>query len=286
MPELPEVKLVADGLSREVRGRAVTQVELRRADVVRGPGDAAALLAGGTLDEVRRHGKQLTMVAADGRCVCVHLGMTGSLQLTRANDAPRSAEHVHVVWRFGRDLLLRFRDPRRFGGVWTYPSTETLARDRWAMLGPDALTITAAPLRDRLAATRRPLKAALLDQTLIAGLGNIYVDEILHAACLHPLTPAHTLKRREVDRLARLIREVLESAVAAGGSSIRDYVNAAGETGGYQRQHRVYGRAGRPCLRCEKTLQSIHIIGRTTVFCSTCQRVGLRRNSYGVEKRR
>jgi formamidopyrimidine-DNA glycosylase len=166
---------------------------------------------------------------------------------------------------------IEFRDPRRFGGVWTFASFPELVERRWKSLGPDALTATAGAVFDRLQRTRRPIKAALLDQNLLAGLGNIYVDELLFRCGVHPLTPCDRLDRPRVRTMVSHMRRLLGSAVEAGGSTLRDYVDAEGRAGGFQNLHRVYGRAGLFCKRCGKSLKDLRVAGRMTVYCPGCQ---------------
>ncbi len=167
---------------------------------------------------------------------------------------------------------LLFCDPRRFGGLWAFPTAGALRAARWAQLGPDALRVTAAQLRPRLHATRRPLKSALLDQHLLAGVGNIYADESLFRAGLHPRRPAASLSRQEVAGLAAAIRFCLQTSLAAGGSTLRDYRDADGRSGFAQAAHAVYGRGGLPCFTCGARLRIGQTAQRTTVHCPRCQR--------------
>jgi formamidopyrimidine-DNA glycosylase len=199
--------------------------------------------------------------------ICVHLGMSGQLWFCPAGTRPARPDHIHCEWRLPGGRLV-FRDPRRFGGLWTYTSVEELTEQRWSRLGPDALTLDARTLRRRLGRTHRAIKGVLLDQSIVAGIGNIYADEILFAARLHPAS------RVPADRcrlLARSIRQVLSQAIAAGGSTIRDYMDGRGQPGSYVRQHKVYGRAGQPCRRCDTPLETRSLGQRTTVFCPGCQ---------------
>ena len=245
---------------------------------------AGALLVGRVVRGVERHGKQLAVVSegenergVEGGAVCVHLGMTGSLILRESPAKPQaeSDPHGHVVWHFEGGGELTFRDPRRFGGIWCYDSFEHLRGARWAGLGVDALSVTPGGLRRVLSRKRLGIKATLLDQRVVAGLGNIYVDELLFNAGVHPLTPAGEvgIDRRLCESLARRMRSLLRRAVEAGGSSIRDYVDGEGRPGGFQRRHRVYGRGGLRCVRrgCRATLMVSTITGRTTVWCARCQ---------------
>ncbi|MGB0766226.1 MAG: bifunctional DNA-formamidopyrimidine glycosylase/DNA-(apurinic or apyrimidinic site) lyase [Phycisphaeraceae bacterium] len=292
MPELPEVECVRRSLARLVEGRRVSSVRVNRAGVIRGSGSDAALLVGDVVSRVLRHGKQLAIVGESGGVVSVHLGMSGQLCATgNAGDAltQRTASrigsmkakpeafpaHTHVVWRLESGLVVRFTDPRRFGGLWTFASEAALVAERWSRLGPDALWIGPAALGRGLSGTRRCLKAALLDQRLVAGLGNIYVDELLFGAGLHPLSRADRLPGDRLPSLVRRMRTLLRGAIERGGSSLRDYVDADNRAGQQQTRHRVYGRAGERCKRrgCRARIESDQIAGRTTCWCPSCQRL-------------
>jgi formamidopyrimidine-DNA glycosylase len=272
MPELPEVQRVCSTVAPHLTGRRVTAVSLRFPGIVEGPRDAAALLVGQTFAPVQRLGKQILLATAgDGPCVCVHLGMTGSLRWQPGVPAEGWPAHTHLVWSLDDGSVLSFRDPRRFGGVWTFACRQDLLERRWRELGPDALAITPSALHRGLCTSKRPLKAALLDQSLVAGLGNIYVDELLFAARVHPLTPCTDVDKRLTSCLVGRMRTLLARAIAAGGSTLRDYVDADGDTGGYQLRHRVYGRSGQKCVRCRTPLATLQVGGRTTVCCPACQ---------------
>jgi formamidopyrimidine-DNA glycosylase len=289
MPELPEVEAVRRHLAERVARRRVLQVEVRRREVVVAPGDPAGgfsrarpdaqrrpapltksmLLEGDSIAELLRHGKQLALLGGSGRVVSVHLGMSGRLLIIASRDA--EPPHTHLVWRLDDGSHLLFVDPRRFGGVWTFASPEELHACRWNALGPDALTVTTVALRRALSGTQRPLKAALLDQALLAGLGNIYADESSFRAGIDPHTPAGTLTADDHRRLARAIRGVLTRAIQAGGTTLRDWSGPDGLAGGYRRQHLVYARAGLPCRRCGHTLAGDRLAQRTTTWCPICQ---------------
>ncbi|MEN0019906.1 MAG: bifunctional DNA-formamidopyrimidine glycosylase/DNA-(apurinic or apyrimidinic site) lyase [Planctomycetota bacterium] len=290
MPELPEVECVRRGLEAVAVGRTVTQAALHRRDIAVAPGDPdggwsrqrpdaarpepvritpPALLAGDRIESVRRHGKQMAVVGASGRVALVHLGMTGLVMHVPERAEP-PADHVHAEWLLDNGSRLVFRDPRRFGGVWLLPTLTDL-HERWACLGPDALTIRALRLQRALAGSRAPLKAALLDQRRLAGLGNIYADEAAFRARLHPATPAGSLDADQTKRLASAIRHVLKSGLARGGSTLRDYRDPFGDAGTAQLAHRVYGRGGQPCKRCRAELVSDQLAQRTTTWCPACQ---------------
>ncbi len=274
MPELPEVETVRRSLQAVLPDQPVVGVRVLRRDVVR-PREpsrlpAKRLLKGLSIQRIDRHGKQLAIIAHDGSAVVVHLGMSGRLLLVEPGVRTPAPAHTHVEWRFGDDRRLRFVDPRRFGGLWAIRTPSQLASEHFGRLGPDALTVSTGGLREILGRTDRPLKALLLDQARLAGVGNIYADEALFDARLHPLTPA-TRATPHAERLARAIRETLATAVRAGGSTLRDYRHPDGQAGRAQRAHRVYGRAGLPCVVCESTLERGLVAQRTTVWCPVCQ---------------
>lgn len=276
MPELPEVENVRLGLLNTVVGETVSRVSLRRPDVVRGKKRPADLLSGRTITRIDRLGKQLALVAdrSEARrdaCVCIHLGMSGSLRYYRQGEPFKPDGHTHVVWHLTDGGRLAFRDPRRFGGLWTFGSIKELIEQRWSCLGPDALAITPAKLHAKLLKTQRAIKAVLLDQAVLAGLGNIYVDELLFGCRVSPLRPACGIDRTQVRQLVNKMRRLLDTAICSGGSTLRDYVNAQGQTGGFQNSHKVYGRSGQPCVRCGVALSSDTVSGRTTVYCKKCQ---------------
>lgn len=280
MPELPEVENVRLGLLHTVVGQHIVSVSIRRPDVIHGPRRPNDLLSGRTVAQIERSGKQLALQsgclddrkrANNAPCVCVHLGMTGSLRYYTSGIDFKPDLHTHVIWRLENGGQMAFRDPRRFGGLWTYASAGELFSQRWSRLGEDALTITATQLHAGLQRIRRPMKAALLNQGLIAGLGNIYVDELLFACGLSPFQPASEISMRQVCRLVPRMRRLLRQAIRSGGSTLRDYVDVQGRSGGYQHRHAVYGRSGQPCPCCGLSLSRSRIAGRTTVWCTSCQ---------------
>lgn len=279
MPELPEVETVRRAIERHAAGRVVERVEVRRADVIEGPRSARALLAGGRIARALRMGKRLAVVCEDGRALDVHLGMSGMVLLGANEAALGLSTHVHIVWTLGacagsprgERCVMALRDPRRFGGVRTFRSFESLRETMWAPLGPDGASLTTDELAARLARTARPVKSALLDQSVVAGVGNIYADESLFAAGVHPMRTARSVRADEAALLAESVRAVLARAIDAGGSTVRDYARPDGERGWFQLQHAVYDRAGEPCVRCGRALSSGVVGGRTTVWCAMCQ---------------
>jgi formamidopyrimidine-DNA glycosylase len=177
--------------------------------------------------------------------------------------------HTHIVWQLDRERALRFVDPRRFGGI-TWLKDRAALSDRWSLLGPDALDARPG-WSARFASNRRAIKAALLDQRVVAGVGNIYADESLSLVGIAPQRLCCQLTEPEFDALGRSISTIMQSAIASGGSTIRTYRRLSGGAGAFQASLRVYGRAGEPCVGCSRPLTSGLVAGRTTVWCSTCQ---------------
>jgi formamidopyrimidine-DNA glycosylase len=279
MPELPEVQTVVSSLAPHVTGARVVAVQLNRTDIVRPMGaDLPALLVGRTITAVERRAKRIVFTVEGCDRFYIHLGMSGRLTVERAGAEVKKHTHLQIdvegsgfgVQGSGGDggMQIRFRDPRRFGGVF-WLGCESAEEG----LGPEPLTLKPAKLATVLAGTRRPIKSALLDQRLIAGLGNIYADECLFLAGVHPLTPANALSMEQVGRLNRAIKRVLRGAIAARGSTLRDYVDADNAPGAYRSRHQVYGREGEACRRCRTTIERIVLTGRSTCFCPRCQRM-------------
>jgi formamidopyrimidine-DNA glycosylase len=279
MPELPEAESIRVALAELAVGATVASVACRRREVTRLHGRSASrcLLAGAALASIHRHGKQLAIVGAGRRgesgAIRIRLGMSGQLLL--AEGRPRFAAHEHVRWNLvfpdGRHRQLRFIDPRRFGGIETFPDLESLRRACWSGLGPDAASIDAATLHAACLRSRRPIKSLLLDQAVLAGVGNIYADESLHRAGIHPETPAAALDPSLAAALAEAVRAVLAAAILAGGSTLRDHRHPLGDLGAFQHAHRVYGRSGSPCPACGTPIERITLSGRGTHFCPACQ---------------
>lgn len=265
MPELPEVQTVVTTLRPKLLGRRVRAVYLHRRDIVQPPdADLVRDLTGRVVRSIGRRGKRIIFVLDDDARFFIHLGMTGRLVIASAQAAAPAHTHLEVDFATGR---LRFTDPRRFGGVWWLGKGGCPD----AGMGPEPLSVRPAQLARRLARTTRAIKNALLDQSVLAGLGNIYVDESLFGAAIHPLTPANELTPAEVAKLNRSIKSTLRRAIRSRGSTLRDYVDADGVAGSFQSLHRVYDRAGQPCRRCKTPIQRITLGGRSTHFCPRCQ---------------
>jgi formamidopyrimidine-DNA glycosylase len=278
LPELPEVETVAADLRPYLVGRTVVRCEVRFPTIVRHPEAArfAAELTGRRIEAVNRRGKyilhQLAGPGRDGDLLVVHLGMTGQWRCV----APDLAEpdHLHVVLALDDGRQLRYRDTRRFGRLLLGSEASLIAAGKLPRLGPEPLdpAFTAGELYRRLHVRRAPLKALLLDQAMVAGVGNIYADESCFRAGVRPDRPANGLSRRAVGRLHEALAALLREAIANRGSSVDTYRDAWGELGGEQELLSVYGRGGEPCVRCGRTLSVVRLAGRTTVFCRRCQR--------------
>lgn len=271
MPELPEVETIVRQLRGALAGAVVESVQVARPDYVRsGRRTLRRQLPGRCLARLERVGKRLVFVFRPAAELVIHLGMSGRAQLEPRGSRP--LRHTHVRVRFAKRVdELRICDPRRFGGVWFHAG----ANGGMAGLtptGPDALSIRVPTLR-RLCRRQRQIKALLLDQRVIAGLGNIYCDEALFAAGIHPTARASDMDDARIRRLACGIRKTLRAAIEAGGSTLRDYADATGAPGTFQKRHRVYGRSERPCLRCGTPIRTIQVASRTTHFCPRCQRL-------------
>jgi formamidopyrimidine-DNA glycosylase len=272
MPELPEVQTVVSKLAPRVTHARIRKVQLNRTDIVTPTGiDLTALLTGRTIASVSRRAKRIVFTLDSGDRFYIHLGMSG--QLTSAAPGDETKPHTHFILHLqskakpsANEFEVRFRDPRRFGGIFWLGSDPVDSG-----LGPEPLSLRPAKLAQALACTRRPIKSALLDQSLIAGLGNIYADECLFLSAIHPLTAASTLTTTQVNRLNRAIKQTLRRAIAARGSTLRDFVDSENKPGAYRSQHKVYGREGQPCRTCKTPITRIVLTGRSTCFCSICQ---------------
>jgi len=296
MPELPEVETVRRGLQPVLEGARLVKVEVRRPDLrFPFPERFSERLTGKTVTALGRRAKYLTMHVDDGPVLICHLGMSGSFRVETAdaNEMPgafhhersKSAAHDHVVFDVtspeGRQSRVIFNDPRRFGFM-LFSEGAPDTHPMLAGLGvePTGNALDGALLASLLGGRRSPLKAALLDQRLIAGLGNIYVSEALWRAGLSPLREAGTIAvsgkkaKEQSERLAEAIRSVIADAIAAGGSSLRDYVQADGSLGYFQHSFAAYDREGEPCAKpgCGGHIERIVQSGRSTFYCRTCQR--------------
>jgi len=276
MPELPEVETVARGLQREVVGRTIVGLVLNKTDFIDDPAALEARLPGRRILAVERFGKFMLIRLGppespqqdhDEGALLVHLGMTGMLRPQPVN-VPQ-LKHTHVVMHLDDGRELRYVDPRRFGRM-AYLSGEVL-HDELLRFGADPLEVTLDEFTRRIRQRHARIKALLLDQTVLRGIGNIYADESLWKTKIHPAQLGVRLKPEQVARLYRELQKILRRAIELHGSSISDFLDAEGEPGEYQQHHRVYGREGKACSRCKATIRRVIVAGRSSYYCPRCQ---------------
>ncbi|MBV9888894.1 MAG: bifunctional DNA-formamidopyrimidine glycosylase/DNA-(apurinic or apyrimidinic site) lyase [Acidobacteria bacterium] len=281
MPELPEVETVVRGLQKSVLGRKILSVWIGKSDFIDNPAEFTRL-NGQKIASIERFGKFMLLRLANGERVAekpledaanetasllVHLGMTGQL-------APSAAEipfdkHTHVSFALDDGRELRYTDPRRFGRM-AYLTADLLANEV-AGAGADPLEVSAAEFAERVRSRNARIKALLLDQSVFRGVGNIYADESLWRAKIHPARVGSKISAKEAETLRRVLQEILNRAIVMRGSSISDFLDANGEPGEYQRHHRAYGREGKPCYRCRTPIRRVIVAGRSSYFCPKCQ---------------
>lgn len=281
MPELPEVETVRRGLTPAMQGKIIERLDVNRPDLrFPFPDQFKARVEGASITHMGRRAKFLVTELSTGDALIMHLGMSGRFTV---NDAPTADFHVdpgtnpahdHVVFHMQGGATVTYNDPRRFGFMELWPIKDLDAYPRIEHLGPEPLSnhFSAAYLDEQLRGKNTPIKSALLDQAIIAGLGNIYVCEALFRAGISPRRKASSVVGKRSARLAPAINEVIAEAIAAGGSSISDFASASGELGYFQKHFAVYDREGEPCDTCPSSLKRIVQSGRSTFFCSKCQR--------------
>jgi formamidopyrimidine-DNA glycosylase len=277
MPELPEVETLARGLQREIAGRRVLSVELGKTDFMDNPAEIERELTGAQIRAVERYGKFMLLRlkhsqeiegVAQEAALLVHLGMTGTM-MPRPASEPR-AKHTHLVALLDDGRELRYIDPRRFGRI-ALLAGEKL-REELQRFGADPLKISKDEFERRVRGRRARIKAMLLDQGILRGVGNIYADESLWKARIHPARIGARLSVEEAGSLHRTLQQILEKAIALRGSSISDFLDAEGEPGEYQLHHKAYGREGKACYRCKTPIRRIVVAGRSSFFCPNCQK--------------
>ncbi len=278
MPELPEVETIARGLAQNLTGDVIESVWLgsKPEPLKSPPGEIVRALEQARISGVRRVGKHIVVDLSRQSPVAsrqkkpkrqaqwiVHLGMTGRLLIAQPDVAV--AKHTHAILRLRSGRELRFVDPRRFGRL-------AVVRHSFEAPGSEPLDVGVESFAGLFRQRKTPIKSALLNQSLLSGIGNIYADESLFRAGVRPRRRAASLTRAELQRLFVAVQEVLDEAIAAGGSSVSDYVDSNGDAGFFQFQHRVYGREGEPCLVCRTPIKRIVIAGRSAHYCPKCQR--------------
>ena len=280
MPELPEVETVVRDLRPLVTGRTIVGVRHSNKKLRR-PWTPAwnARVTGATVAGVRRRGKWILVDLSEDHggkprgsnqpVLRVHLGMTGQFTVVPASTP--EPDHLHLAFTLDNGTELRLRDPRRFGSAEFFADRIALEAGMNAELGPAPFALDAAAFRDAVTGTSRNLKAVLLDQTIVAGVGNIYADEALFRSKLHPARTGRSLSPAECDRLRLAIEAVITRAIESRGSTIRDYVGGSGLRGGFQNEFAVYGRTGEPCPTCTGAVACERLAGRSSHFCASCQ---------------
>jgi formamidopyrimidine-DNA glycosylase len=279
MPELPEVETVVRGLRSSLPGRTIDEVRFGKTDFVDDPVLISERVPGLKITGITRLGKFICIgldaissppESGAGQCLIVHLGMTGQLTVAHSSDPVKNHTHVFFALDDGREL--RYRDIRRFGRMLTIPASDLA--DFKSLLGKEPLEIGAEEFCLDFGSRKARLKALLLDQSVLCGVGNIYADEALFRARLHPIRIAEKLKKEQLLALRAAVREVLEEAILSRGSSISDYRDSEGKRGNFQLQHRVYKRDGKQCVQCKAIIRRMIVEGRGTHFCPTCQPAG------------
>lgn len=281
MPELPEVETIARGLHKRVAGDTIQSIWLgeKPEPLKSSPRDIAKVLEHSKIVQVRRVGKHIVFDLKqpskgrdrrerNGQWV-VHLGMTGKMQVTMPDE--EVAKHTHAIARLASGREVRFVDPRRFGRL-AVVGAEPSVSVSFQAPGDEPLELQAQRFLELFRGRKTPIKSALLNQKLLSGVGNIYADEALFRAGIRPRRRAASLTRDQLRKLHAAVQEVLREAIELGGSSVSDYVNVDGEEGFFQLQHRVYGREGEPCLVCGTPIKRVVIAGRSSHYCSHCQK--------------
>lgn len=276
MPELPEVETVRRGLAPVLEGQVLARVEQRRPDLRWPiPEGFSKRLTGRRIERLERRAKYILWYLEGDIVLILHLGMSGRVLISEGRPDPIEA-HDHIIFTTEAGIVVRFNDARRFGMVDLATADTVFEHKLLADLGPEPLgnAFSGPALADALAGRRTPIKAALLDQRIVSGLGNIYVCEALHMSAISPLRLAANIGARRAERLVVSIRDVLSEAIKAGGSTLRDHVQPTGELGYFQHSFKVYDREGQACPKsgCRGTVRRIVQSGRSTFYCASCQR--------------
>jgi formamidopyrimidine-DNA glycosylase len=280
MPELPEVETVARGLQKTILGRKILSVALGKTDFIDDPAALEQHLPGRRIEAVERYGKFMMLrlspaetisLTANGETeassLLVHLGMTGNLASYAAAEPHEKHTHVWMALDDGREL--RYTDPRRFGRM-AYLAGDAIPAEL-QRFGADPLLVTAEDFTARIRSRDSRIKALLLDQSVLRGVGNIYADESLWRAKIHPAKRGSSLSVKQTTALRRVLQEILRKAITLRGSTIADFADGEGEPGAYQKHHRAYGREGHPCFRCGMLIRRTIVAGRSSFYCPHCQ---------------
>ncbi len=285
MPELPEVETIAKGLSKVVAGKRIKEIKATFPGIVRQSFRIFKIaIIQKRIKDVRRRGKYLLMDLSGGKTILVHLGMTGNFLFVKYKNSsfkPSSQllsqeepydKHNRLIFRFyGTPDELHYNDQRKFGKLKVFNTAEEKDVFELKKLGPEALDITSSEFIEIFRRRKGRIKSALLNQQIVAGLGNIYTDESLFEAKIHPAQRVDLLSQNKLKDLRKAIKKILHKAIKAGGSSIENYCNIEGEIGSFQLQHKAYGREGEPCRTCGVKIKRIKINQRSSYFCPRCQ---------------
>lgn len=274
MPELPEVETIKNTLKSFVAGKTIDATSIYWSNIVKFPDDTEAFkhfLQGETIHDISRKGKFL-LFHLDDYVLVSHLRMEGKYSVHQQTESVK--KHTHVIFSFTDGTEMRYNDVRKFGTMHLFPKGSELTQKPLSNIGPDALedAFTRSLFHEKLKRSSRYVKACLLDQTIVAGLGNIYADETLYRASVHPLKRANRLTKKEVQSLHEAAIAILKEAVEKGGTTIRSYTNSQGEMGMFQQTLYVYGKENEPCTVCGEPIVKMKVGGRGTHICNTCQK--------------
>lgn len=277
MPELPEVEVICQGLLPYINGRRILDIHCSGKHL-RTPVDCEGMyseLSNQQISSLTRRAKYLILKMKNGAGLILHLGMTGNIGIFKQGTARK--KHDHICWLLDNDQEMRFNDTRRFGAVHLLPESKakSLEKNFFTATGPEPLgrSCTASYLHKRAAKRRQAVKNFIMDSHVIAGIGNIYANESLFRAAIHPARPASSLNEKEWRRLLTIIRKTLKHAIQCGGSTISDFVNASGDGGYFQMNFQIYGKTGEACVVCQETIEKTVLGGRASFFCPSCQRL-------------
>jgi formamidopyrimidine-DNA glycosylase len=272
MPELPEVETIVRRLRLKLTGKKIKSVQVLYSGVLRGPKKPfIRALTGSIIREIRRKGKFILFDLDSDRTLILHLKMTGQVLVEPRSTLPDS--HSHVIFRFfSSNFQMRYRDTRKFGFFALIQEPDTHSLPLLSRLGPDPLEISSPHFIRIIHSKNRTIKSLLLDQSMISGLGNIYVDESLFQAQIHPLTKTGLLSTTQIKNLHHLIKKILQRAITLQGSTLKDYRRPDGFSGGFQKHHQVYNRSGLPCPVCRTPIEKMRVAGRGTHLCPSCQK--------------
>ena len=272
MPEMPEVETVRRTLLPLIKGKTIKEVTVWYPKIITGDAkEFAKQLTGKKIENIERYAKYLLIRLSDNLTIVSHLRMEGKYRLVKINTKKDKHDHVQII--FSDNSALRYNDVRKFGRMQLIKTGTEKEKTGISKLGaePNSAAFTVSYLQNGLARKKKNIKSTLLDQSVVAGLGNIYVDEVLWETKIHPLSQANSIPAKKVAQLHDNINSLIELAIAERGTTVHTYLDANGKTGGFQKMLQVYGHKGEPCVRCGTPLEKIKVNGRGTTFCPKCQ---------------